>query len=69
MAGPLPDHDRWDRLDAVGHAAQLHVEDVIQVIERVSVDLTADPNARIVEQVVDPPGFCAASATARSNDG
>jgi hypothetical protein len=41
-------------LDAVHHAAQVHVEDVVPVIERVRVDLTDDPNAGIVEQIVDP---------------
>jgi hypothetical protein len=53
----LPDHDRIDRLDTVYHTAQVHVEDVVPVIERVRVDLTGYPDAGIVEQVVDPPGF------------
>src|SRR6516165_1744536 len=57
MAGVLPDHDRIHRLNAVYHTAQVHVEDVVPIIERVRVDLTADRNAGIVEQVVDPPGL------------
>ena len=57
VTGVLADHDRIDRLDAVYHTAQVHVEDIVPVIERVFVDLTADPNAGIVEQIVDPPGL------------
>ena len=57
MAGVLPDHDRVNRLDAVDHTAQVHLENVVPVIERVGVDLTANPDAGIVEQVVDPPGL------------
>jgi Domain of unknown function (DUF222) len=57
VAGVLSDHDRIDRLDAVDHTAQVHVEDVVPVIERVGVDFTANPDAGVVEQVVDPPGL------------
>jgi hypothetical protein len=49
VAGVLRDHDRIDRLDAVHHTTQVHVDDVVPVIERVGVDLPADPNAGIVE--------------------
>ncbi len=55
MAVALADHDRVDRLDAVDNTAQIHVEYVIPVVQGVRVDLTADPDASVVEQVVNPP--------------
>ena len=39
------------------HAAQVHVEDIVPIVERVRVDLTGDPDAGIVEQIVEPPRF------------
>ncbi len=55
---PLPcaDHDRVGRLDAVDHAAQVHVDDVVPVVEGERVDLAADPDTGVVEQIVDAPG-------------
>ena len=57
MAGALPDHDRVHRLNPMYHTAQVHIEDVVPVVERVRVDLAGDPDAGVVEQVIDAPGF------------
>src|ERR1700733_16241851 len=39
------------------YPTHVHVENVVPVLERVRVDFTGNPNAGIVEQVVDPPGM------------
>ena len=50
VTGVLPDHDRIDRLDAVCHTAQVRVEDVVPVVERVRVDFTDDSDAALLNR-------------------
>jgi len=39
------------------YPTHVHIENVVPVLERIRVDFTGNPNAGIVEQVVDPPGM------------
>ena len=52
VAEALADHHRVGGLHAVGDAPQVDVEDRIPVLALVVLDLSADADARVVEQVV-----------------
>ena len=58
MAEALPEHHLVGSLDAVGHAADVHVVDVVPIFNLVVADLAADGDPGVVEDVVEPPvGF------------
>ena len=70
MAGVLPNHDRIASLDALHHTAQVHVKNVVPVIERIRVDLTGEtPMPALVNRGSIRLDCSTVSATARSNDG
>ena len=53
MAGPLPDHERVNRLHTVHHAPQVDVDGAVPVREQQLAGLTADGDTGVVHHYVE----------------